>query len=154
MTRTSWTTSWTRWPGTVSRQGSLLPHPAAANSGSSAGRWRAHGGDVFAAVPEGGDLYLLKNILHDWPDEDCLRILRTVRAAMTPGIGLLVDDAVLPADGTAHPAVPLGIVMLTVLKGRERTAAEFEDLLTRSGFPLDRIVPAPSLSSIVEARAV
>ncbi|WP_258018021.1 hypothetical protein [Streptomyces noursei] len=44
--------------------------------------------------------------------------------------------------------------MLTVLKGRERIAAEFEDLLTRSGVPLDRTVPAPSLASIVEARAV
>ncbi|WP_275305992.1 hypothetical protein [Streptomyces yunnanensis] len=41
-----------------------------------------------------------------------------------------------------------------VLKGRERTTAEFEGLRTRSGFPLDRIVPAPSPSSIVEARAV
>lgn len=119
-----------------------------------AGRWRTEGGDLFMAVPEGGDLYLLKNILHDWPDEDCLRILATVRRAMTPGTRLLVIDAVLPADGSPHPAVPLDIVMLMVLRGRERTAAEFEELLTRSGFMVRRVLPTPSLTSIVEAEAV
>ncbi|OKI07330.1 SAM-dependent methyltransferase [Streptomyces sp. CB02923] len=118
------------------------------------GRWRTEGGDLFEAVPEGGDLYLLKNILHDWPDEDCLRILGTVRRAMAPGTRLLVIDAVLPADGTPHPAVALDIVMLMVLRGRERSAAEFEDLLTRSGFRVRRIVPTPSLTSVIEAEAV
>ncbi|MFD7662802.1 methyltransferase [Streptomyces sp. NPDC059788] len=124
------------------------------DSGETAGRWRTEGGDLFAAVPEGGDLYLLKNILHDWPDADCLRILATVRRAMAPGTRLLVIDAVLPADGTPDPAVALDIVMLMMLRGRERTAAEFEGLLTRSGFRLRGIVPTPSLTSIVEAEAV
>ncbi|WP_030019197.1 methyltransferase [Streptomyces monomycini] len=134
------------------RPGTVTSHLL--DTGEPAGRWRTEGGDLFTAVPEGGDLYLLKNILHDWPDEDCLRILGTVRRAMAPGTRLLVIDAVLPADGTPHPAVPLDIVMLMVLHGRERTAAEFEELLSRSGFTVRRVLPTPSLTSIVEAEAV
>ncbi|MEU9253689.1 methyltransferase [Streptomyces sp. NPDC048270] len=118
------------------------------------GRWSARGGDLFAAVPEGGDLYLLKNILHDFSDEDCARILGTLRRAVTPGTRLLVIDAVLPEDGAPHPAIALDIVMLMTLRGRERTAADFEGLLRRCGFRLDRILPTPSLTSIIEAAAV
>ncbi|WP_369200196.1 methyltransferase [Streptomyces sp. PU-14G] len=118
------------------------------------GRWSTEGGDFFTAVPAGGDLYLLKNILHDWADEDCRRILGAVRAAVTPGTGLLVIDAVLPGDGTPHPALDLDIVMLMVLRGRERTARDFRRLLEGSGFRLTRILPTPSLSSLIEAEAV
>ncbi|MEU8965688.1 MULTISPECIES: methyltransferase [unclassified Streptomyces] len=118
------------------------------------GRWRVAAGDFFTGVPAGGDLYLLKNILHDWDDEDCLRILGAVRRAAAPGKRLLVVDAVLPDNGDPHPAVELDMIMLMVLKGRERTAAEFESLLTRSGFRLNRVLPTPSLSSIIEAEAV
>ncbi|MFG3258796.1 methyltransferase [Streptomyces sp. NPDC048172] len=117
------------------------------------GRWRAEGGDFFTAVPEGGDLYVLKNILHDWPDADCLRILRTVRRAAAPGTRLLVIDAVLPDDGTSHPAVALDLVMLMVLRGRERTADEFAALLADAGFRLTRVLPTRSMSSVIEAEA-
>ncbi|XTP10455.1 methyltransferase [Streptomyces albus subsp. chlorinus] len=118
------------------------------------GRWSVQGGDFFTSVPGGGDLYLLKNVLHDWSDEDCLRILGTVREAVRPGTRLLVVEAVLPDDGTPHPALELDIVMLMLLEGRERTAAEFDSLLGRSGFRLDRVLPAPAASSLIEAEAV
>ncbi|UNS95395.1 acetylserotonin O-methyltransferase [Streptomyces tubbatahanensis] len=133
-------------PGTVAEH--LLDEP------ELEGRWSTEGGDFFTAVPAGGDLYLLKNVLHDWSDEDCLRILGAVRAAMTPGARLLVIDAVLPDDGTPHPALDLDIVMLMVLRGRERTAADFRTLLDSSGFRLNRIAETPSLSSVIEAEAV
>ncbi|MEU9235513.1 methyltransferase [Streptomyces subrutilus] len=118
------------------------------------GRWSTRGGDLFAAVPEGGDVYLLKNILHDFSDEDCARVLGTLRRAVTPGTRLLVIDAVLPEDGAPPPAIALDVVMLMTLRGRERTATDFEKLLGRCGFRLDRILPTPSLTSIVEATAV
>ncbi|MFC6067501.1 methyltransferase [Streptomyces ochraceiscleroticus] len=124
------------------------------DTGELRGRWRTQGGDFFTTVPEGGDLYLLKNVLHDWPDEDCLRILHTIRRAVVPGTRLLVIDAVLPGNGTPHPALALDMVMLMTLKGRERTAAEFEDLLATAGFRLHRIVPTEALSSVLEAEAV
>ncbi|MEU8438382.1 methyltransferase [Streptomyces sp. NPDC029216] len=133
-------------PATVA--GHLLDEPGLA------GRWRAEGGDFFEAVPPGGDFYLLKHILHDWNDEDALRILGSVRRAAAAGARLLVVDAVLPGGGVPHPAVELDIVMLMVVEGRERTAAEFEELLARAGFRLHRILPTPSLPSIVEAVAV
>ncbi|MFB7630383.1 methyltransferase [Streptomyces sp. NPDC056149] len=63
-------------------------------------------------------------IQHDWPDEDCLRILHTLRRSMAPGTRLLVIDAVPPADRAPHLAIAPAVVMLMVLKGRERTAAE------------------------------
>ncbi|MBZ4320864.1 SAM-dependent methyltransferase [Streptomyces sp. SCA2-4] len=124
------------------------------DTGELTGRWRVEAGDVFTSVPDGGDVYLLKHILHDWPDEDCLRILTTIRRAMSLGARLLVIDAVLPADGSPHPAVALDVVMLMTLQGRERTAPEFEDLLARTGFRLDRVVRTPSLTSVLEATAV
>ncbi|KOV60652.1 SAM-dependent methyltransferase [Streptomyces sp. MMG1121] len=124
------------------------------NAPSLAGRWSVQDGDFFVSVPKDGDLYLLKNILHDWSDEDCLRILAALREAMTDGTRLLVIDAVLPDDGTPHPASGLDIVMLSLLRGRERTAAEFEVLLARAGFRLNRVVPTSALPSVVEAEAI
>ncbi|MEV6950335.1 methyltransferase [Streptomyces sp. NPDC051183] len=119
-----------------------------------AGRWRTESGDFFTAVPSGGDFYVLKHILHDWNDEDCLRILGSIRRAAEPGARLLVVDSVLPGNSAPHPALELDIVMLMALKGRERTAAEFGTLLDRAGFRLQRILPTPALPSIVEAVAV
>ncbi|MFD5512047.1 methyltransferase [Streptomyces sp. NPDC127051] len=119
-----------------------------------AGRWRTAGGDFFTAVPAGGDFYLLKHILHDWSDEDALRILGSIRRAAGAGGRLLVVDAVLPGGSAPHPGVELDIVMLMVVTGRERTAAEFESLLARAGFRLDRILPTPSVPSVLEAVAV
>ncbi|KNB51519.1 methyltransferase [Streptomyces caatingaensis] len=118
------------------------------------GRWRVEGGDVFDGVPPGGDVYLLKNILHNWSDEDCLRILGSVRRAAAPGSRLLVIDAVLPEDGSPHPAVGMDTVMLMLFEGRERTATEFEGLLGRSGFRMSGAVPTTTLLSVVVAEAV
>ncbi|MEU3374184.1 methyltransferase [Streptomyces sp. NPDC006711] len=118
------------------------------------GRWSVRGGDFFAAVPSGGDIYLLKRILHDWSDEECARILGAVRAAVAPGARLLVVDSVLPDNGDPHPAVELDIIMMMLVTGKERTAKEFEDLLAGAGFRLERVLPTPALPSILEARAV
>lgn len=119
-----------------------------------AGRYEIDGGDFFAAVPAGGDFYVLKHILHDWNDDDALRILGSVRRAAPAGARLLVVDAVLPEASAPHPGVEVDIVMLMVLRGRERTAGEFDALLARAGFRVERILPTPSLPSIVEAVAV
>lgn len=133
-------------PATVAEH--VLDSPGLAN------RWETEGGDFFAGVPAGGDFYVLKHILHDWNDEDALRILGSVRRAASAGTRLLVVDTVLPEASAPHPGVELDIVMLMVLRGRERTAREFDDLLARAGFRLDRVLPTPALPSIVEAVAV
>ncbi|GGX93670.1 methyltransferase [Streptomyces hiroshimensis] len=120
----------------------------------TAGRWRTDGGSFFEAVTPGGDLYLLKHILHDWNDEDCLRILRAIRAAIVPGGTLLAVDAILPPGNDPHFAKMVDIIMLACLRGRERTEEEFRSLLGEAGFRVNRIVPTETFSSIIEAVAV
>ncbi|MEV4927125.1 methyltransferase [Streptomyces roseoverticillatus] len=116
-----------------------------------AGRWRTDAGSFFESVTPGGDIYVLKHIIHDWNDEDCLRILRAVRAAIPAGGRLLVVDAVLPEGNEPHFAKSADIIMLAVVTGRERTEQEFRDLLGEAGFRVDRIISVPNSTSITEA---
>ncbi|MFE6690289.1 methyltransferase [Streptomyces sp. NPDC057743] len=117
------------------------------------GRWRVQEGDFFAAVPEGGDVYVLKHVLHDWPDDACRRILRSCRAAMADGRRLLVVDCVLPPGNAPHFGKTMDVAMLAVLDGQERNGDEFAALLSAGGFRLTRVLPTPSVASIVEAVA-
>ncbi|MEW1753217.1 methyltransferase [Streptomyces angustmyceticus] len=117
------------------------------------GRWRTQEGDFFASVPEGGDVYVLKHVLHDWPDEACLRILRSCHRAMAAGRRLLVIDAVLPPGNAPHFGKTLDVAMMAVVDGQERTAEEFAALLSAGGFRLTRVLPTAAFPSIVEAVA-
>jgi O-methyltransferase domain len=106
---------------------------AAASEAGLAKRAKAIGGDFFESVPE-GDLYLLKYILHDWGDEECLTILRNCRRAAKPGARLVVVEQLLE-PGTGSPYTPLGdLNMLVMLTGRERTLEEYQRLFSESGF--------------------
>ncbi|MEV0263755.1 methyltransferase [Streptomyces sp. NPDC050617] len=115
-----------------------------------AGRWRVESGDFFTSAPA-ADVYLVKRVLHDWDDEDCLRILRACRAAMTEDSRLLVIDAVLPRDNAPHHGKSLDVLMMTSLPGRERGADDFRRLLTEAGLTMIRIHPTASSLSVVEA---
>lgn len=109
-------------------------------------------GDFFASVPEGGDLYALKSILHDWPDDACRRILGNVHAAAAPGANLLIAEMIVPDDPQPSPVALMDMNMLVMLNGRERTAGEFEKLLGETGFALTRVIPTSGLFSLLEAR--
>ncbi|KAA6222795.1 SAM-dependent methyltransferase [Streptomyces albofaciens JCM 4342] len=118
------------------------------------GRWQTAAGDFFTAVPPGADVYLLKRILHDWNDADCLRILRACRTAMTrPGSRLLAIDAVLPPGNSPHPGKTMDVLMMTSLNGRERDEPAFHQLLTEAGLKPGRTIPTESTLSVVEAVA-
>ncbi|MFI5523956.1 methyltransferase [Streptomyces platensis] len=117
------------------------------------GRWRTQEGDFFASVPEGGDLYVLKHVLHNWADEPCRRILRSCHRAMTAGSRLLVVESVLPPGNAPHFGKTMDVAMMALLDGRERTAEEFATLLSAGGFRLTRVLPTPAFPSIVEAVA-
>ncbi len=91
-------------------------------------------GDFFSSVPEGGDTYVLKFVLHDWADEDCLRILVTCRRAMRPGARLLVAERGLGAPNDDVTAALSDLHMLVIQGGRERTMQEMTSLLARAGF--------------------
>jgi hypothetical protein len=98
------------------------------------------GGSFRESVPAGGDLYILKHILHDWSDEICLSILANVRKAIAPDGTLLVVDSILPKRGFELPqtqaTIMLDLHMMTVLGGRERSLPDYEGLFTASGFEL------------------
>lgn len=113
--------------------------------------------DFFKAVPEGGDVYLLKDILHDWPDNDAVTILEVCRRAMQPGARLLVVERTLPArvgdDPMDHNRILTDLHMMVLLGGKERTLEDFGELFDKTGFRLTRFVPGQPFG-IVEAVAV
>jgi O-methyltransferase domain len=109
-------------------------------------------GDFFESVPEGGDAYLLSNVIHNWDDDHAVDILRTCRAAMADTACLLLAETVLPEGVAPSPVKFLDLAMLVMTAGgRERTEAEFRALLDRAGFRLTRIVPSSGVISLVEA---
>ena len=107
-------------------------------------------GDFFQSAPAGGDAYILKHIIHDWSDEECVTILGHCHAGMTPGGKVLIVEMVLPERNLPGVSKFLDLEMLLFLSGRERTEAEYRDLLARAGFELTRIVPTPSPYSVIE----
>lgn len=126
--------------------------PAALAEQGLADRLTVATGSFFESVPTGGDAYILKHIVHDWSDPEAERLLRTVRAAMDPDATLLVIDIVLPKHRRPHAGKFIDLEMLVNATGRERTASDFRDLLSRSGFTLQRIVGTAAPDSILEAR--
>ncbi|MET9295404.1 methyltransferase [Streptomyces sp. NPDC003077] len=116
-----------------------------------AGRWELQPGDFFASVPAGADIYLVKRILHDWSDEESVRILKNCRSGMTENSRLLVIDAVIPPGNTPHTGKLLDVLMMTSLNGRERTEADFRELVATAGLKVTGVHPTPSTLSIVEA---
>ncbi len=120
---------------------------------ADATRLQAIGGSFFDTVPGGADLYLLKQILHDWQDPQCIAILRNVRTRMSPGARVAIVEMVLPDDGSAHPGWMYDLLMMTMTGGRERSAVQFAGLLGQSGLRMERLIPTASVLSIIEAKA-
>jgi len=116
-------------------------------------RVEVRSGSFFDAVPEGGDAYVLKHIIHDWDDERAAAILSACRRAMAPGARLLIVDHVIPPGNDPHFGKLLDLEMLVMTpKGKERTAEEFRALLRQTGFTLTRIVPTANPVCVIEGR--
>jgi hypothetical protein len=134
-----------------------LPHvietarPAIAAAGLS-NRVECLAGDFFKSVPAGGDLYLLKHIVHDWDDASVSTILNNVSQAMAPNATVAVVELLIPEDGTPSPALLMDINMLVMLPGKERTVGEMKQLFASAGLALTRVVPTHSPFSLLEAR--
>jgi SAM-dependent methyltransferase len=126
----------------------------ALNAAGLGHRVQCIGGDFFEAVPEGGDLYLLSLILHDWGDDNAERVLRSCRKAMTSDARLLISEIVLPNDNVAHSGFVMDLKMLVHTSGRERTLDEYNALLERTGFKLLACKPTVADSSIIEAMPI
>lgn len=105
-------------------------------------------GDMFASVPAGGDAYMMKRILHDWNDDQAVRILRHCRRGIAAGGKVLVMDTVVQPPNRPDPAKWLDMNMLALLPGRERTEAELAAVFAQAGFRLTCVVPAGRLSIV------
>jgi O-methyltransferase domain len=107
--------------------------------------------DIFQAVPEGGDAYIMKHIIHDWDDERAATILRNIRAAMQPGGRvILLESVLLPANQPDFGKL-IDLEMMLMPGGRERTEEEFRALFAAAGYRMTRIVPTRSPLSVIEA---
>lgn len=110
-------------------------------------------GNFFGPVsPAGADAYVLKHVLHDWPEEQALHILRNVRQAAGENSRLLLMEYVPGEDNAPHAGKLVDLWLMLLVGGRERTAAQYADLLSRAGWELESVVPTASPVSIVEAR--
>ena len=112
-------------------------------------------GDFFRAIPDSGDRYLLKSVLHDWDDGACQSILRNCRQAMRNDSQLLIVEFLIPEAGTVDarhmPALLLDLIMMTYAGGRERSRAEFTALLTEAGLRLESVTPLPNGPHLLRA---
>ena len=99
------------------------------------------------------DGYMMKYILHDWDDAQCITILESCRRAMALGGRVFAIDTVIPAGNGPHWGKLLDIAMMVGTGGRERTAAEFKNLFAAAGLKLKAIIPTACPLSIVEGRA-
>ena len=115
-----------------------------------ANRCETLAGDFFKAVPEGGDAYIMKWIIHDWEDERALTILKNCRKQMPANGRVILVDCVVPETDEPHFSKFIDLNMLVMTGGKERTAKEFEELLAAAGFKLLRVIPTDLPTSIVE----
>ncbi len=125
-----------------------LPHVVgqldpAASSEDVRPRLRAVGGDFRAAVPAGADLYLLKEVLHNWDDAACARILRSCREAGEAGATLLVVESLRDRGPAAEHVELMDLGMFLVFGGRQRSEREWRSLLEAASWRLRRIVTVP-----------
>ena len=107
-------------------------------------------GNFFEEVPAGGDLYVLKEILHDWSDEEAITILRNCRRAMSPqGKVLVSEQLILPGEQGSFARL-LDLYMLVEQRGRERTQEEFSALFEEASLKMNRVIPTHSPHWLLE----
>jgi hypothetical protein len=106
--------------------------------------------NILESVPAGADAYIMKFIIHDWYDPECIKILSNCRKGIRPGGRLLVVDQVVPAGNEPAMSKIVDLEMLVLPGGMERTERQFRELFAASGFRLERIIPMPALQSIIE----
>jgi O-methyltransferase domain/Dimerisation domain len=111
-------------------------------------------GNFFESVPSGGDLYVLKWIIHDWTDDQARAILEVCRRSMSDQARLVLFERTIPEHIDASPfaldAAMGDMHMRVVVGGQERTTTEYRDLLASAGLRMTRLIPTESLG-IVEA---
>ncbi|BAR55611.1 putative methyltransferase [Bradyrhizobium diazoefficiens] len=114
-------------------------------------RCRMVSGSFFESVPEGGDAYVMRVVIHDWDDDEAIAILKACRRAMRETAKLVLIERIIAPANEVPATKFMDLHMLALPGGRERTRDEFSDLLAKSGFELTRVVPAGRIN-VIEAR--
>lgn len=108
-------------------------------------------GDFFADQLPLADAYLLMEVIHDWALPEATAILQAVRRAAPAHARLLIVEALVSEEPGPHFSKTLDVAMLAFTGGRERTSAEYQALLSATGFKLERVLPTRTPYSVVEA---
>ena len=118
------------------------------------GRVHLVAGSFFEAVPTGGDIYLLKQIMQDWEDPQCIEILAHCRAAMNPrGRVLVAEEIIVPGKKIQPMAALIDLQLQFIMAGGKRSEAEHRALFAAAGLKLDRVWSTASAYSLLEAIA-
>jgi hypothetical protein len=136
----------------VTLQATDMPHrivPISADRKAATGRVGERP-STLPGVPAGGDVYLLKWILHDWVDAAAIGILRSCHRAMKASNRLLLVEHVIGLPNASSDGNFTDLGMMVVTGGRERTKHEFATLLAEAGFQLISITPTATLLSLIE----
>ncbi len=108
-------------------------------------------GDMFKEVPR-ADAYLLKHILHDWNDAECVRILSNMHEEAPSGARACVAEVIVPGPETPQFSKLFDIHMMCATSGQERTEEEYVALFDRAGWRhVKTWYPASKLMGVVEA---
>lgn len=120
-------------------------------TGDLAPRCRLEAGNFFESAPVGGQVYLMKNIIHDWSDDHSRRILQQIRQVIpTNGRVLLAEHVIRPGNDPDFGKI-LDLEMLVMTDGgRERTADDFANLFASAGFKMTRVIPTEAPLSWIE----
>jgi hypothetical protein len=109
-------------------------------------------GSFFTTAPAGADVYLLKNVIHNWSIEESIKILTNIRNVMPPHGKILIIEMILDEENHASFGKLIDLQMMVFMEeGRERTRKEFELLLQQVGLRLNRIIPTIAPISVMEA---
>jgi predicted NAD-dependent protein-ADP-ribosyltransferase YbiA (DUF1768 family) len=131
-----------------------LPEVVAKANAFASERLKLQGGSFFEDGLPVCDAYITMQILHDWSDEESERILKSIRRAAPKDAKMLIAEWLVPEDNKPSWTFLIDMIMLTELTGKERTEAEFREMLARTGFRLDRVIPAGFNTFILESTAV
>jgi hypothetical protein len=132
-----------------------LPRVVDGVSDGQPDRLSFRGGDFFQDELPRCDAYVLMEVIHDWPDEEALAILRAVRRSATDGARLLLIEALMPSEPGPNWTKTLDIAMLNLFGGgRQRAEDEYCSLLRDAGFRLERTINVHDDCAILDAVAV
>ncbi|MEJ2619597.1 MAG: methyltransferase [Candidatus Thiodiazotropha sp.] len=111
------------------------------------------GGDFFDSIPVKSDMYFMRQILHDWTHDQCVKILRNLRSSAEMGSRLLISDCVINEKPKYENTPFYDLLMLYITGGRERTVEEFDRLFKETGFDMVDVVDTGFWFGVIEARA-